>query len=193
MMNEEIINLQEQLKVSQERAKNIQFEGHLQVSAKQAKIVELEEQLRVSREQAKDLHRQEQRKVSQQQAKIIQLEKKLRASLEEVNVCENECADYLVSFHDAARRVATTQRQLQFRSDEIKRLHEEVEALLKYKQNYRERNVNSTWIMEVLDELESVTTKRTLINRLRDLIGRTLKMYCTQQDNAGDQGLQLRR
>ena len=157
-MDEEINNLEEQLNVSHERAKNIQLEGQLQVSEKQAKIIELEDKLRVSREQGKHIHRQEQLNVSQQQAKIIQLEKNLRASRKELKASEEESANYLASFHDAARKVAATERQLLFQSDESKRSREEIESLLKYKQNYRERSTNCTWIMEELDELECVTT-----------------------------------
>ena len=196
------LHLEEQINISQKQVKNVQFEGQLQVPEQEAKIIDFEEKLRVSREQAKHIHRQEELKVSNQQAKIIQLEKKLRASREEVNICGNESTNYLASFHDAARRVAATE-QLQFQSDENKRLNEAVESLLKYKQNYRERSTNCTWIMEELDELERVTThfsfrrristKRALINQLRDLIGRTLRMRYTQQDNAGNQGLRLRR
>ena len=198
-----IIQLEEQLKVSQEQAENVQLEGPLQVSEKEAKIIELEDQLRVSREQGKHIHRQEQLKVSQQQAKIIRLEKKLRASREELKVSEDESANYLASFHDAARKVASTERQLQFQLDENKRSREEIDSLLKYKQNYRERSTNYTWIMEELDELERVTThfsfrrristKRALIYQLKDLIGRSLKMRYNQQDNAGNQGLRLKR
>ena len=53
----------------------------------------------------------------------------------------------LNTFHDVARRAAESDRQLQFRSDESNKLREEVESLLKYKQNHRQRNVNRTWIL----------------------------------------------
>ena len=134
---------------------------------------------------------------------VNRLAEKLKVTRKQLQICEEESTNYLQSFHDVSRRAAESDRQLQFRSDENKRFREEIESLLKYKQNYRDRNVNCTWITEVLDELERVTThfsfrrrsstKRALINRLRDLFDRTMKMRCTQQDNAGNQGLQLRR
>ena len=197
------LHREEQLKVTQQQAKNNQFEGEPQVSEQEAKIIDLQEQLKVSREKAKHDHHEKQQQISQQQAKINRLEKKLRASREEVKVCEDESTNYLTSFHDAARKVASTDRQLHFQSEENKRLQEEVASLLKYKQNYRLRTVNCTWIKEELDQLERVTTnfsfrrrsstKRALINRLRDLIDRTMKMRYDEEDKTGNQGSRLRR
>ena len=167
------------------------------------KIMQLEEQLKVSQKQVESIQHEKQVEVAQEQVKIIHPEKELNVSQEQVKALEEESANHLQSFHDAERRLAEADRQLHFRSEDINRLRENVESLLKYKENYMGRNVACKWIIEDLDELEDLTThfsflrrrttKRLLVNRIKDLIGRTMMIQYNEEDNDVNQWLPLRR